>query len=568
MEEKCLSTLVRSYLKTLRRGLRFFAGSVCVFALAVAAEAQDGASPPPAPQPSAAVIAPDDTEAVAIVVPQSSDSIAVPQPVATNTRAQPSSIARPAPSSDTAKLERRIRDLEATLQQMQAHQGQSLEGPAPGYPVPPAPAPGETPERIVPPESSAFNPIGSEGGPSALDFQEPFKGFYIESPDKVFSLRITGQVQLDYREFLNTKDRTDIDTFLLRRARFGLEATLAKYYEFRFLPDFGSGTTIVQDAYMNAHWWDALQFEVGRFKQPISYEQLIQDRYVPTLERSLMDQLVPQRDLGAMIHGEQIFDNRLDYGVSISNGEINGNSTDLNNHKDVDGRMAIRPLNSPELPPWLNYLGIGVSGGFGIEQEAISPATLRMEDTVPFLNFNSTVRADGLRTRLCPEFTYFYGPFGFMAQYYEEHQQMQPSATGAGSKIVIDVPFMGYTLLATLLLTGETRTTWSEQLMPLRPFDPRSPIRSPGAWELVARVARLDLDDVFEKGAAQLVNPKNNSNEAMDVTVGFNWYLNGWLRTQFNYEHDMFGQPVLLGSTADNELKSQDSLFTRLMVVF
>ena len=71
-------------------------------------------------------------------------------------------------------------------------------------------------------------------------------GFYVESPDKAFMLHFTGQIQLDYREFLRTKDRSDIDTFLLRRARFGLEATLEKYYEFRFLPDFGQGTTIVQ----------------------------------------------------------------------------------------------------------------------------------------------------------------------------------------------------------------------------------------------------------------------------------------------------------------------------------
>jgi phosphate-selective porin OprO and OprP len=226
-------------------------------------------------------------------------------------------------------------------------------------------------------------------------------------------LRITGQLEGDYREFLNTKDRTDIDTFLLRRARFGLEAKLFEYYEFRFLPDFGQGTTIVQDAYINVHYWDAFQAEIGRFKQPISYEELIQDRYVPTLERSLIDQLVPSRDLGAMIHGEDVLDNRLDYAVSVSNGEINGNSTDLNNHKDMDGRIAIRPLSSSDVSPWLRGVEVGVSGGFGVEQEAINPATLKMPDTVPFI---STVRADGLRTRLSPELAYFNGPIGFFAQ--------------------------------------------------------------------------------------------------------------------------------------------------------
>ena len=104
------------------------------------------------------------------------------------------------------------------------------------------------------------------------------------------------------------------DTFLIRRARLGIEATVANYYEFRLLPDF-AGTSVsksITDAYMNVHYWDQLQFEVGKFKQPFSYEDLIQDRYVPTMERSMMDQLVPQRDEGVMIHGHKWFDDRFD----------------------------------------------------------------------------------------------------------------------------------------------------------------------------------------------------------------------------------------------------------------
>ena len=207
---------------------------------------------------------------------------------------------------------------------------------------------------------------------------------------------------------------------------------------------------------MNIHYWNEFQFEVGRFKQPISYEQLIQDRYVPTLERSLIDQLVPQRDLGAMIHGEEVCNNLFDYAVSLSNGEINGNSTDLNDHKDLDGRFAIRPLNWLEDEEWLRWFQVGFSGGFGIEQEPINPATLRTPDTVPYFSFNSTVRADGLRTRLCPELAYFYGPVGFFAEYYDEHQDMTPTATGKGSGLVEDVPFRGYVCTGTCFLTGET----------------------------------------------------------------------------------------------------------------
>jgi Phosphate-selective porin O and P len=406
MEGNCAGAGVGSYTNRLRGSVVcLLLGWGCLLASTARSQAQESKTPPAAPQPQSVMPLPapsaDATTTPVPLLPELSGNAttaAVPPspsseaPQSAGSAATSQSALQPAGGTDTTNLETRIHELEATVQQMQTQLGTSPVVPTSSMQVPPAPADG--PDTMTVPIPPAFNPIGSEGGANALNVQEPFKGFYLESPDKAFSLRFTGQIQLDYREFLNTKDRTDIDTFLLRRARFGLEATLAKYYEFRFLPDFGQGTSIVQDAYMNIHYCDEFQPEVGRFKQPISYEQLIQDRYVPTLERSLMDQLVPARDLGAMVHGENVFGNRLDYAVSFSNGEINGNSTDLNNHKDVDGRIAVRPLNDPDNPFWMRYVSIGVSGGFGIEQEAVSPATLKMPDTVPFMNFNSTVRAD------------------------------------------------------------------------------------------------------------------------------------------------------------------------------
>ena len=121
---------------------------------------------------------------------------------------------------------------------------------------------------------------------------------------------------------------------------------MANYYEFRLLPDF-AGTTVsksITDAYMNVHYWDALQFEMGKFKQPFSYEDLIQDRYVPTMERSMMDQLCPQRDEGFMIHGENLFCGRFDYAVALSNGDPNDSTLDDNNDKDVNARIVVRPF--------------------------------------------------------------------------------------------------------------------------------------------------------------------------------------------------------------------------------
>jgi len=407
------------------------------------------------------------------------------------------------------------------------------------------------------------------------------RGFYLRSSDNKFNLRLTGQIQGDYRAFLDGDDRTDIDTFLVRRARLGIEATVLNYYEFRLLPDFSNSQAPgvpaqerIQDAYLNIHYWDAFQFEVGKFKQPFSYEQLIQDRFVPTLERSMIDQLVPARDEGVMVHGQKLLSDRLDYGLSVFNGEINGDF-DTDKRKDLSARVAVRPLNSPSFSPVLRGLQLGVAGTIGVEQEPVNPNNLRTPATVLWFQFNPAVRADGLRRRLSPEVVYFYRGLGFAAQYFYQEQRLRPAFFGPGSEFFLDVPFRGFYVLSTLLLTGEERTTYSEAIKPLRPFDPCHPLTCPGAWELVVRTSRLVVgDEVFQPlrtgrtAFISLADPTRYSNGATELTLGFNWYLNGFVRMQFNWEHAWFDDPVRLGPGPGGLLRHQDSLLTRFQVIF
>jgi len=407
------------------------------------------------------------------------------------------------------------------------------------------------------------------------------EGFFLRSEDKKFSLRLTGQIQGDYRAFLDGRDYTDVDTFLVRRARLGIEANMFSYYEFRLLPDFSNaqapgapGQTRIQDAYLNIHYWDAFQVEIGKFKQPFSYEQLIQDRFVPTLERSIFDQLVPARDEGLMIHGQKLFNNRLDYAVSVSNGESNGDF-DTDKRKDVNARLAIRPFSDAEAWPILHGLQFGVAGTAGVEVEPIAITTLRTPATVTWFQFNSGVRADGERTRWSPEVVYFWGPLGFAAQYFHQDQRLRPVFTGAGSQFLVDVPAEGFYILGTLLLTGEERTTYSQAISPLRPFDPSHPCLCNGAWELVGRVSRLRLgEEVFQRlptgktTSITLADSTRFTAGATEFTLGFNWYLNRWVRMQFNWEHAWFDDPVRLGPGPGGLLRHQDSLLTRLQVIF
>jgi phosphate-selective porin OprO and OprP len=455
--------------------------------------------------------------------------------------------------------------------------------PAASQPVTPAPVqplPVVVQERTASAEealSAAAPPPGTDVGlpysstsiPNLATTGEPAPffgwddGFYLRSADKNFSLRITGQLQADYRWYVEDSDHTDIDEFLLRRARFGLEATLFKYYEFRFLPDFGQGQTRIQDAYMNVHYWDEFQVIAGKFKQPFSYEQLIQDRFTPLMERSLIDQLVPARDLGVMFHGQNLIGGRVDYGIAVSNGEQNGDS-DTNNSKDFNARIAVRPFAAWD-DSFLKRFQVGMSGGYGLEHEPVNPTGLKSPAGVPFFQFDSGVISNGSRWRLSPEVAYFLGGFGMSAQYFHMEQKFQSSASAPTERI----PFDGFYVQATYLLTGEERTGYSQQIAPLHPFDPMSGLCNIGAWELVARASRLKAsDNVFAAGDARLADPAVSSNGATEMTVGYNWYLNKWARVQVNWEHLWFDRKVKLGPGLAGLLWNSDAVMTRLQFVF
>ncbi len=392
-------------------------------------------------------------------------------------------------------------------------------------------------------------------------------GFFIRRLDNSYVLRITGQIQTDLHEYVNDRDQTDISQLLVHRARLGIDAIVFNYFEFRLLPDFGMGKAVIQDAYLNVHYFDELQITAGKLKEPVSYEQLVQDRFVPTAERSLIDQLVPARDIGVLVHGYNLFDHKLDYAVGVFDGSINGDG-DQDGFKDFAWRFVARPFNFDGLPAFLHLLQVGCSGTTGVEAEPMNPLVLHTPASVPFFRFNSTVQADGLRNRWSPELSYFYGGLGFAAQTYYEIQQMSPSPAQA-AKTIITVPFNGYYVMATYLLTGEQRREYSQPITPLRVFDPARPFTNPGAWELVGRYSFLEVGDVvFAPGKAQLANPATNANRAAELTLGFNWYLNTYVRMQFNWEHAWFSSGVPLGGGPAGFLRSQDTIITRMQVIF
>ena len=78
------------------------------------------------------------------------------------------------------------------------------------------------PDSLPAPSTAEATPPADTGKDAAAKpaFTGWDDGFILRSPDKKFSLRITGQIQTDYRGSLTAADQTDFSTFSAPGARY------------------------------------------------------------------------------------------------------------------------------------------------------------------------------------------------------------------------------------------------------------------------------------------------------------------------------------------------------------
>ena len=76
------------------------------------------------------------------------------------------------------------------------------------------------------------------------------KGYSLKSADGKNQLRLRGTMHLDGRYLEGEDPGGVVDTFQATRVRPTIEGTFAEIYDFKFMPDFGQGRTVIQDAYV------------------------------------------------------------------------------------------------------------------------------------------------------------------------------------------------------------------------------------------------------------------------------------------------------------------------------
>src|SRR5262249_9043082 len=133
-------------------------------------------------------------------------------------------------------------------------------------------------------------------------------GFGFKSADNSFQLKVGGLIQADSR-FYTEGDRAVVggsSTFLLRKVRPVFQGTVYKYFDFRLMPDFGNGQALVQDAYLDFTYLPVAKLRFGKFKPPVGLERLQLDAENLFIERALPTDLVPNRDVGVEVLGENL----------------------------------------------------------------------------------------------------------------------------------------------------------------------------------------------------------------------------------------------------------------------
>ncbi|HEY3346267.1 MAG TPA: porin [Nitrospirota bacterium] len=379
-------------------------------------------------------------------------------------------------------------------------------------------------------------------------------GFSISSPDKDFVLKFRGLVQADGRYYLSDRKDKATDSFLLRRVRPIFEGTIYNWIDFRIMPDFGGGTAVLQDAYIDLKFAPEIAFRAGKFKTPFGLERLQDDANAAFIESGIANaNLTPNREVGFQLSGELF--KKATYAVGVFTGNLDGgsNDSDVNDEKDFAGRVFVTPFKGEDIP-LLEGLGFGIGGTFG--KNDVPAATLAnfkysSAGQQKVFNYLGTVAALGYHYRWSPQAYYYYGPFGIQGEFDATSQEFK-----AGTKQA-NINNTGYQVTGSYVITGEDASYRGVKTK--KPFNLST--GDFGAIEAVTRYGQLRIDpQAFPKFADAKVSVK----QQRDYGVGLNWYLNNSLRFSVTYDQTKF----LKGAAGRLDRADEKIVISRLQLYY
>jgi phosphate-selective porin OprO/OprP len=376
---------------------------------------------------------------------------------------------------------------------------------------------------------------------------------YLRSADGNFRVELSGNVQADYvavePNMRALTGGTINDRFFIRRAEFEVAALFYQWAALKLAGDFADTPTVVlKDAYLSfALLGREVAFRIGQFAVPFTREEPVTSaKFLDFIERSLVNELAPAKDFGAMLYGD-LFDQMVSYNLGVFNG-AGEDTADANREKVLAGRLTVVPFKQTNN---VFLKGLEVAGNFtwGDEDAPSTSATGRtMGRTGTRFTAFTAHGTLGQRTRWGGDLTWLVGPASLKFEYARRADERKKQ--GVGGADLSDIVATAWFVSGTFVLTGEQKLS-SGNVVPMRPFSPIAGQMGPGAWELGLRYAQLTFDsnsplDFFDGSVANGISVGGTTaeNEISALTAGVNWYLNSNTRAMLNWTQYWYDNPL------------------------
>ncbi|GAC1629951.1 MAG: hypothetical protein NVS9B10_21870 [Nevskia sp.] len=396
-------------------------------------------------------------------------------------------------------------------------------------------------------------------------------GFSLKSAGGDYTLNIRLLTQADGRYYLgspaapagsNTAAR---DSFLFRRIEPGFNGALGKLVGYnltlrldgdRSASSNGLSSAVVQDVYLDLRFHPLATLRFGKWKEPLSLENLESSAALPFIERGYPTALTGNRDFGVAIQGNA-YTNRLSYTAGVFNGATDGQdapANDSDGRKEFVGRVFAEPFRNEY--GFFRGLGAGIAGSYGTKRSPTVTPAYNSDGQINIFRYAAAVTASGQQTRLVPQAYFYRGSFGLLAEYARSRQEL---ANGAHAATVDNE---AYELTATYVLSGEDAAY--ADVRPRQPFAIGS--GGWGAFEVAARHGSLNIDDTAFAGTAatRLADPAVSVKRARSSAIGLNWYLTANVKLVSDFNFTRFEG----GAAGGGNRRDERALFTRAQLSF
>jgi phosphate-selective porin len=327
----------------------------------------------------------------------------------------------------------------------------------------------------------------------------------------------------------------------LRRFTVGVEGYVTKNFEYRVERDIRDEVAgwlslraretraLWRDVFGNWRYFRRVQIRAGQFKIPFGMDQQHGGDFV---NRSLIgNYLAPGRELGIMAHGK-LLDSRVSYqaGLFLHDGwKAHLKTYERSGERTFAGRLVLPPFAMFNAPCFLKpFKDLQLGGAFAQSPVTEGLRSLRGRTWVITHTWFDRVNVRGHRLRLGAELNWEPGPF--FARGEVTRVSDQRLGQGIRGDDLPDLIGRGWYFSTGWVVTGEKT---AGGVTPRKSFVRG---RGIGAVELAARYEQMRFGSAEHPGLPSRSSRAANivSESERIATFGVNWYLNRFVKIQFN----------------------------------